>query len=146
MTHAALLYQPDREVEPNQRLFSLLETLASDAMVRYDACKTRKDKIGDDKPGKKTVNHTRSRHSFILKHASDVRLSEVRSHPSCWSLKVSHSVQKSTNLPPDFFLNNLSPFSELHPLLSLACGKTHTSGSRISYITFISGVWIETWC
>lgn len=87
MTHAALLYQPDREVEPNQRLFSLLETLASDAMVRYGACKTRKDKKGDDKPGKKTLNHTRSRHSFILKHASDVRLSEVRSHPELLEFK-----------------------------------------------------------
>lgn len=87
LTHAALLYQPDREVEPNQRLFSLLETLASDAMVRYGACKTRKDKKGDDKPGKKTLNRTRSRHSFILKHASDVRLSEVRSHPELLEFK-----------------------------------------------------------
>lgn len=40
------------EVEPRQRLSSLLETLASDAMVRSGACKMRKDKIGDDEPGK----------------------------------------------------------------------------------------------
>lgn len=95
------------------------------------------------------MNNTQFRQSFNSKQASDVRLFKVRSRQEVLEFKgftFDAKIHKGTTR---FLLHNLSSFNQTPSLTSLACGKTHTSGSWTcvtSYITSILESGFETRC